>query len=157
MADFVFNVSKGRIREFADRVENNDPANSALIIVPIVANGVSDATMIDIDDLATLLATAVNEATGTGWNRKTLTDAATITRTVNDTDDRFELDIDDQVWTSVADAADTVTDLLVCYDSDTTGGTDSNIIPIACLDFAVDPTGGNITATIDATGVMRAA
>lgn len=156
MADFVFNIAKGRIREFADRVENNDPTNSALIIVPILAGGVTDATLMDLDDLTAVLATAANEAVGTGWNRKTLTDAATIVAAVDDTNDRVTVDIDDQVWTSVADASETVTDLLVCYDSDTTAGTDSNVIPIACLDFAVDPTGGNITATIDATGVLRA-
>ena len=33
MADFVFNIAKGRVAEFYNRVDTNDPANSALVIV----------------------------------------------------------------------------------------------------------------------------
>ena len=32
MADFVFNLSKGRVAEFFNRVDSNDPANSAIIV-----------------------------------------------------------------------------------------------------------------------------
>ena len=35
MANIVFNIAKGRVVELYNRVENNDPANSALILVPI--------------------------------------------------------------------------------------------------------------------------
>jgi hypothetical protein len=37
--------------------------------------------------------------------------------------------------------------LLVCYDSDTTGGTDANIVPISCHDFPITPDGSNVEAT----------
>lgn len=155
MADLVFNIAKGRVAEFVNRVDQNDPANSALIIVLIDANGVSDATFRDYDTLAALLAGSANEITNSGYARKTLTDSDIATISPDDTNDRMDVDIPDQTWTSVA-AGDTITDLLVCYDSDTTGGTDSNIIPLTLHDFAVTADGTDITAQINAAGFYRA-
>lgn len=156
MADFVFNVAKGRVAELYNRVQTNDGANSALIIVAINANGATDATMKDYDTLATLLADAnVAEVTNTNYARKTLTDADLAAFSPDDTNDRVDLDIADQTWNSVA-AGDAWTDLVICYDGDTTGGTDSNIIPLTLHDFAATPNGGNITAQIAAAGFYRA-
>ncbi len=73
----------------------------------------------------------------------------------DDTNDRFDIDIADQTWSAVA-AGTAWTDLLVCYDPDTTGGTDSAIIPLTCHDFAVTPDGSDITAQIAAAGFFRA-
>lgn len=155
MADFVFNIAKGRVAELYNRVKSNDPANSALIIVVIDANGDTDATMKDRDDLAALLAGTANEVTNTNYARKTLTDADLSAIAPDDTNDRMDLDIPDQTWTAVA-AGSAWTDLLVCYDPDTTGGTDSAIIPLTCHDFPVTPDGSDITAQINAAGFFRA-
>jgi len=155
VADFVYNIALGKVAEYAARVNANDPTNSALIVVPINAGGVSDATLKDIDDLAAILATAADECSGSGWNRKTLTDASSITVTVTDGSDKVEVDFPDSVWTSVSSAT-AATDLVICYDGDTTGGTDANIIPLVQLDFAVTPNGGDITAQYNASGVYRA-
>lgn len=38
MANFVFNIAKGRVAEFFNRVDSNDPANSAIILVPLSAH-----------------------------------------------------------------------------------------------------------------------
>ena len=38
----------------------------------------------------------------------------------------------------------------------TTGGTDSSIIPLTCHDFAVTPDGSDIIAQINAAGFFRA-
>ena len=155
MADFVFNIAKGRVVELFRRVDVNDPTNSALIIVPLLSAGiVSDATMKDYDDLSTLLAGATDEATGSGWNRKTLTDADITYPAPDDTNDRFDIDIPDQTWTAVT--AGTTAKLLVCYDDDTTSGTDSNIIPLTAHDFAVTPDGSDVVAQIAAAGFFRA-
>lgn len=144
MTDFVFNASKGKEAYYASLPATND----ALIWVPIEATGVvSDATMKDIDDLGTLLAGASNEQTTMG--RVTATG---VTVTVDDTNDKVTLDCDNPVWTSVA-ASNATAKLLLCYDGDTTGGTDSDIVPIFGFDFAVTPAGGNITATVDAAGL----
>lgn len=155
MADFVFNVAKGRVTELYGRVDGNDPTNSALIIVVIDANGDTDATMRDRDDLSALLGGTANEVTNTNYARKTLTDSDLTAWAPDDTNDRVDLDIPDQTWTAVA-AGTAWTDLIVCYDSDTTGGADSAIVPLTLHDFAVTPDGSDITAQIAAAGFYRA-
>jgi hypothetical protein len=155
MADFVFNVAKGRVAEFYNRVDSNDPANSALIIVAIDANGDTDATMRDRADLAALLGGTANEVTNVGYARKVLTDADLTALAIDNVNDRVDLDIADQTWTGVA-AGTAWTDLVICYDGDTTAGTDANIIPLTCHDFAITPDGSDILAQIAAAGFYRA-
>ena len=156
MADFVFNIAKGRVVEYYNRVKANDPANSALIIVVIDANGDSDATMKDRDDLGALLGGTANEVTNTNYARKVLTDSDLAALPApDDTNDRYDIDLPDQTWAAVA-AGTAWTDLLVCYDSDTTGGADSAIIPLTLHDFAVTPDGSDIIAQIAAAGFFRA-
>ncbi len=145
MADFVFNIAKGRVTYYADNVEAASPANSAIIVVPINTTA-TDATLKDYNDLAAVLGDAnTSELTGSTWARKTLT-ASGITITTNDTDDRTEVAFDsDQTWSAVAASNDS-TDLLFCYDGDTGAGTDANIIPLACFDFAITTDGSDVTA-----------
>jgi hypothetical protein len=156
MADFVFNIAKGRVVEFFNRVDTNDPANSALIIVVLATSGLeSDATLKDVDTLTALVAGTTNEVTNTNYARKVLTDADITMPAPDDTNDRFDIDIPDQTWSSVA-SGDGWSKLVVCYDSDTTGGTDANIIPLTAHDFVVVPDGSSITAQINAAGFFRA-
>ncbi len=139
MADFVFNVAKGRVATYASL----PAANDALIVIPIEASGVeSDATIRDYDTVAAILAAATNEQTTMG--RKTVT---SVTVTVDDTNDRVAIDIADLTWTGATGNA--VSDLLVAYDPDTTGGTDTDLIPLSWHDFSVTPDGSDITATIN--------
>ena len=155
MADLVFNIAKGRVAELYNRVDSNDPTNSALVIVALVATA-TDAVMRDYDTLSALLGDAnVAEATNTGYARKTLTDTDLAAFAADDTNDRVDLDIPDPTWTAVA-AGDNWTDLVICYDDDTTGGTDANLIPLTLHDFAVTPDGSDITAQIAAAGFFRA-
>lgn len=154
MADIVFNIAKGRVVELFNRVDTNDPANSALVIVPVDVGATSDATIRDFDTLAAVLAGGVTERTTGGWNRKTLTDADITFPAPDDTNDRFDVDIPDQTWTAVTAGA--VTDLIICYDNDTTAGTDSNLIPLTMHDFAITPDGSDVQAVINAAGFFRA-
>lgn len=154
MADFVFNIAKGRVTEMYNRVDSNDPANSALVVVPVDVGATSDATIKDFDTLAAVLGGGVTERTTGGWNRKVLTDADISAFTPDDTNDRVDLDIPDQTWTAVSAGA--VTDLIVCYDNDTTGGSDSNLIPLTQHDFAITPDGSDVVAVIAASGFFRA-
>ena len=159
MADGVFNIAKGRVVEFYNRVESNDPAASALIVVLLKANE-AEATLIDRDNLSLVLAEAGNtEAVFTNYARKTLTDADLAALPApDDTNERFEVDIPDQTWTSAGNGAnDTLTKLLVCYDADTGAGDDTNIIPLTHHDFAVTTDGSDLTAQIAALGFFRAA
>lgn len=154
MADIVFNIAKGRVAELYNRVDTNDAANSALVIVPVDVAAVTDATLRDFDTLAAILAGGVTERTTGGWNRKTLTDADLVAFAADDTNDRVDLDIPDQTWTAVSAGA--VTDLIICYDNDTTAGTDANLVPLTLHDFAITPDGSDVVAVINAAGFFRA-
>lgn len=151
MSGFSFNVAKGREVEFHARVDGNDPANSALIIVVLASAGLeSDALLRDYDTLSALLAGASAEVTNTGYTRKTLTDADLTAYTVDDTSDSITLPLADQTFATIS-AGDAWRKLLICYDSDTTAGTDANIIPVKAFDVispvtgaAVIPNGGDI-------------
>ncbi len=156
MADQVFNIALGRVAELYNRVDLNDPANAALIIVVLATAGIeTDAVLKDKDDLAAVVAGATNEVTNTNYARKTLVDSDLTAFAPDDTNDRVDLDIADQTWTAVA-AGDGWNDFLVDYDSDTTGGTDANIVPCTMHDFVVTPDGSDITAQINTAGFFRA-
>lgn len=145
MANVVFNIAKGRIVEFYNRVKSNDPANSALIIVPLETSGLeSDATLIDKDDLAAVLSGATNEQTTMG--RKPLTDADLAALPApDDSGDKYSLDLPDVTWMGATGNA--ISKLLICYDGDTGAGTDANIIPLTMHDFAITPDGSDVVAT----------
>lgn len=156
MADFVFNIAKGRVAEMYNRVDTNDPTNSALIIVVLATAGLeTDAVLKDLTTLTALVAGTTNEVTNTGYARKTLDDTVLGAMTPDNVNDRMDIDIPDQTWTSVA-AGDGWSKLVVCYDNDTTSGTDTNIIPLTAHDFIVVPDGNNIIAQIAAAGFYRA-
>lgn len=150
MANFVFNIALGSVAGYYRRVDGNDPANSALVVVLLAASGIeSDATLKDKDTLSDLVSGATNEATNTGYARKALTDSDLTAFSPDDTNDRVDLDFADQTWTGVAnDGTGAIGDLVVCYDGDTTGGTDANIEPLTQHDFSVTPSGGDITAAV---------
>lgn len=130
MASIQFNVSKGREVEFYNRVLNNDPTNSALILM-ILASGSSNGVtgLIDFDTFAAILAGGYDEVTNTGYSRKVLTNADLSAYTVDDTNNRILLTLPLQTFSGIS--AGDAFDLGVWgYDNDTTGGTDANIVPI---------------------------
>jgi hypothetical protein len=163
VTDFVFNIAKGRVGQIYNTVQAGTTPASSLVIVALQNNNiVSDATLKDIDDLGTILAGATDEAVNTGYARKSLTSAsglATFAASVDDTNDWVLLKLPDQTWTGVTStgtATNAWAKLLVCWDSDTTGGTDSNIVPLTAHDFAVTPDGSDIVAQIATNGFYKA-
>jgi hypothetical protein len=102
MANIVFNIAKGRVVEYYNRVENNDPSTSALILIPIETSGLeSDATLIDKDDVSALLSGATNEQTTMG--RKTLTDSDLAALPApDDTNDRYDVSLPTVTWTAAS-------------------------------------------------------
>lgn len=157
MADGVFNIAKGKVGEYFARVDGNDPANSAIVIV-LLQVAEADATMKDYDTLAAILAGSNTEADFTNYARKVLTDADIVAPTPNDTSDLQACFIDDQTWALAGGVTDNnLVKLLVCYDPDTTGGTDANIVPLTYHDFVKTTNGGDLTADFDGTnGVFSA-
>jgi hypothetical protein len=159
MSNGPFNIAKGRAVEFYNRVKSSDPANSAFIVVLLKASE-ADAVLIDYDDLAALIAAAGNtEADFTDYARLLLTDAELAALPApDDTNDRFDIDLPDQTWAAAGGVADnTLAKLLVCYDPDTTGGTDADIVPVSHHDFVATTDGNDLIAQFDAAGFYRAA
>lgn len=157
MADFVFNIARGRVNEMHRRVVNNDPANSGLVLVLLQA-AEADDTLDNYDDLASLLAAAGNtEADFTSYTRKVLTDADLTAPAVDDANNNQAVDIPDQTWAAAGGTTDnTLAKLLICYDPDTTAGTDAEIVPLTAHDYVKTTTGTDLVINIDAAGYYRA-
>ena len=86
----------------------------------------------------------MTERTTGGWTRKTLTDSDLGALTVDNANDRMPATIPAVLWAPVT--AGSVTDLIFCYDPDTTGGTDANIVPLVMSAFAITPDGSDVQA-----------
>ncbi len=144
MADFVFNIAKGAA---AEKVRDS-AANLGMLLLKAAA---ADNTQKDVDDVAALLAGGATEADFTNYARKT---GLTGTITVDDTNDRVDVDIPDQTWTSAGGATNnTLTDLVIYYQE---SAADSGRVPLTQHDFPVTTDGSDLTAQINSAGFFRA-
>jgi hypothetical protein len=148
MADFISNIAKGKIKYYA---ELSGGANDAFLVVLIETTGLeTDATLKDYDDLSTLIAGTSNEQTNQA--RKVI---SSVTITVDDTNDRVDIDVADQTYTALAGNA--ISAALFCYDPDTTTGTDTTVSPLSKHDFVITPDSSDVNMVIAAAGLQRAA
>lgn len=145
MADGVFNIAKGAV---AEKVRDG----AANLIVLLLSANESEATLVDRDTVDALLAEAgTTEATFTNYARKT---GVTGTITVDDSNDRVDVDLPDQTWTSAGGASNnTLTKLIVAYEE---SAVDTGRIPLTHHDFAVTTDGNDLTAQFAASGFFRA-
>jgi hypothetical protein len=152
MADGVFNVAKGKAAYYATLPATND----ALLVVLLKATGLeADDTLNNHDDLAAILAAANDEADFTNYTRKTL---ASVTLTVDDTNNRADADAADFTYTAAGGASNnSVGKALIVYDPDTTAGTDSSIIPLTYHDCVFTTDGTDQLIQLNAAGFYRAA
>jgi hypothetical protein len=152
VSDGVFNQAKGKLGYYATL----PAANDALIVVLLKASGLeADDTLNNYDDLAALLAAANDEADFTNYTRKTL---ASVTLTVDDTNNRADADAADFTYTSAGGASNnSIAKALICYDPDTTGGTDSSIIPCTYHDCVFTTDGTDQVIALATAGFYRAA
>jgi hypothetical protein len=151
VADGIFNIAKGKIKYYAEL----GAANDALVLVLLKSTGLeADDTLNNYDDLAALLAASNDECDATNYARK-IVSADTVT--IDDTNNRVDMDFADQTWAALGGATNnTIGKLLVCYDPDTTGGTDSSIVPLAYYDFTITTDGSDVTVQLNAAGFARA-
>ena len=156
MADGQMNIAKGRVVELHNRVAGNDPTNSALVVV-LLKVAEADATLEDYDDLNALLGAAGNtEADFTNYARKVLTDADVSAATPDDTNNWQQVDIADQTWSSAGGTLDnTMVKVIICYDDDSTGGNDTNLVPLCHYDFTPTTNGNDLVLQINANGYFR--
>lgn len=144
MADGVFNIAKGSIVEkFRDGAANG--------IVMLLKVNEAASTLIDRATVAALLAAANTEADFTNYARKT---GITGTITVDNTNDRVDVDIPDQQWTTAGGATNnSLTKLIVAYQE---SAADSGRIPLTHHDFVLTTDTSDITAQVNAVGFHRA-
>jgi hypothetical protein len=148
MAALIPNIAKGKFAYYAGL----PAANDALIWV-LCSGTETDDNLRDADTLAAIIALAVDEATFTGYARVT---ASSVTVTVDDANNRVDVDAADPSWSPTS--AQSLTRIILCYDPDTTTGTDADLIPLFIDDYALTtPTSGSIGYTVAAAGWGRAA
>lgn len=151
MASVQCNVSKGREVELYNRVDGNDPTNSAFILMILAsgsANGVNG--LVDFATFAAILAGGYTEVTNTGYARKTLTDSSISPYVVDNTNNRILLTLPLQTFSGVS-AGDTWDLAVWGYDPDTTSGTDTTIVPISGHELR---TAGGIALVPDGTNPL---
>ena len=145
MADGVFNIAKGAAAEmFRDAAANG--------IVMLLTVNQAEVTLIDHDDLGAMLAAANTEAVFTNYARKT---GLTGTITVDDSNDRVDIDFPDQTWSAAGNGVnETLTKLITAYEN---AAADATRIPLTHHDFALTTDGSDVTAQLNAAGFYRAA
>lgn len=144
MANFVHNRAKGAVAEMV-----RDSAAALGVLLLKVAD--TDDAMKDFDDVAALLAGTPDEATFTNYARKT---GLTGTITVDDTNNRVDVDLPDQTWSAAGGASnDTLTDAVVFYEN---AAADATRIPCTNHDFPVTTDGSDLSIVFNAAGFFRA-
>ena len=138
MANITFNDALGRLAYYASL----PAANDGLVLIALESSGLeTDTALRDKDTFTDVVSGATNEQTTVG--RKTL---ASVTVTVDDTNDRVALDAADVTWT--APTGNAIGAVVICYDPDTTAGTDADLIPLTKHDLTWTPDGNNFTLAV---------
>lgn len=144
MGNIVFNIAKGRPVQLVI-----DNATKFGVVLLKVAE--ADATLIDYATLAALLAGANTEANFTNYARKT---SITGTQTVDNTNDRNDVDIPDQTWTAAGGATNnSLVKLIVYYE---VSASDAGRVPITAQDFVATTDGNDLVAVVASLGFYRA-
>lgn len=148
MAALIPNIAKGKFAWYSEL----SAAADALIWV-IFSGTETDDNIRNADTLAALEATVLAEATFTGYARVTATG---VTVTVDDANDRVDVDAASPQWSPTS--AQAVTRIALNWDGDTGAGTDANIVPLFVDDFALTTAlTGTLTYDVAAAGWGRAA
>lgn len=149
MADVIMNIARARVRALLDAPED--------IIIVLLKTAQADDTIRDHDTLAALLAagggTANVEADFTNYARKVVANGD-IDITVDDTNNRLDIDVPDQTWTAAGGASDnTLVKAIFCVD----GASDAARIPISAHDFTPTTDGSDLILQIPTDGFYRSA
>ena len=139
MADFVFNVAKGSIKE---RI-----ANSADLRLLVLKTAGTDGALKDLTTIAAVLGEgSTSEADFTNYARKTL---AGVTGAVDNTGDKVTADFDDVVFTAAGGALNNTTTDVIIYEFKTN---DADSVPLVQLDAVFTTDGNNVTLQVNAAG-----
>ena len=130
MSATIPNIAKGRINEFARRVNANDPTNSVFVVMLLTDAGLETlAVLRDYDDFGAILAAANTESAVASYARLILDDTDIADPTVDDSGDTQDFDTGDFDFGAL-EAGENIAASIIGYDADSTGGADSAIIPV---------------------------
>lgn len=143
MSDLVFNVAKGKV---AEKVAD-DPTKLGVLILKA---GEADALLKDRTTIADVLA-GNTEANFTNYGRKT---GITGTVTIDQANDRVDVDLPDQTWTSAGGATNNATTRAIIYYEE--AAADATRIPLVALDMVATTDGNDLALQLAAAGFYRA-
>lgn len=148
MAALIPNIAKGKFARYVDL-----PAASDKLVWVIFTGTETDDNVRDADTLTAVIATALNEATFTGYSRQ---DAVGPASTPDDTNNWLLSDVTtNPSWSPTS--AEAITRIGLFYDPDSTN-TGTTMVPIFIDDFAfTTPTSGSIVYDVAAGGFGKAA
>lgn len=143
MADGVFNIAKGAAVEMF----NDSAAKGILMLLKV---NETEADLIDHQDIAAMLGAANTEADATNYARKT---GLTGTVSIDDTNNRVDIDIPDQTFTSLGNGTNnTLTKVVFAYEN---AAADATRIPLTHHDFALTTDGSDVTVELNSAGFFR--
>jgi hypothetical protein len=149
MQDVCYTVSKGRRAYLASL----PAASDAIKVLVLKAAGlVSETVMKDYATVAAILAGASDELTDASYSRKT---CASVTVTIDYTNDRVDVDCANPTWTALAGAATGA--VVFYYCPDTGAESDATNVPLSAHAWSVTPDGGDVTLVIDPAGMTGTA
>ena len=151
MAAIIPNIAKGRFARYCDLPATSD----AVVWIILQSAGLeADTVLQDYATLAALLAGANDEATFAGYTRIAHTTSIVVTNDM--TNNRVDVDdTTDPEWSPTS--AQAVGKVVACYDPDTGGGTDADLVPIFMDDFVLTtPVAGTVTYQVNLGGFLRA-
>ncbi len=155
MANFAFDISIGREVELYNRVNNNDPSTSGLVFLVLALSGLeSDDTLRTYTTVSALLAAANDEVANANYARKVLTDVDLAVPTSDAVAHTTTLFFPSQTFTNIGAGA-TWAKAVLAYDPDTTGGSDTTLVPICAWDLR--DANGNYLIPATTTYVIGAA
>lgn len=148
MANLVTDIALGRAVGYHERVNDSDPVYCSLVLVVLAAGHENDAALRQYATLYEMLVDPNFEVTNTGYSRIVLDYYDLDPASVNNSTHRTTLPLGNQTFSSIS-AGDSWSKLVICYDDDSGGGDDTNIIPVAFYDLrisnaAIVPNGNDI-------------
>ncbi len=152
MADFTFNVAKGKVAYYAGLPTGGD---TLIALMLKTASIEADSAMKDRTTLASSGTGLLNtggggstEATDASYARKTLT---SVSVTIDNTNDWVIATGTIPTWTALAGAA--LSKTVIAYKPN--GGSDSTSVPLTGHDTATTPDGTDFTLTVPASGFCK--
>lgn len=121
----------GTVRYYAGLLAAND----AIVLIMLQAGHEDDSTLRDHDTVSQVLAVTANkEPTTANYTRKTIASGATVT--ADDVNNRIDVALPTQTWASLGAMTGTnsqqqIAAVLVCYQPNTTTGTDSTLLVLS--------------------------